>query len=140
MRRLETTTLGLLAIHALAAVACGFLLPSKAACIALYGLLNNGILLAYYGSPLSSIKQVLRTKSAESIHRPMVALNGLNALFWSTYALALKDLYILVPNSIGAVLSAVQLGLSVAMPASPAAADDEPVVEEVPAGAVAGAA
>ena len=38
-------------------------------------------------------------------------LSGINALFWSSYAIAIKDLYILIPNAIGAALCTVQAAL-----------------------------
>ena len=79
---------------------------------------------AYYGAPLSSIQEVLRTRSSTTIHKPMVALNGLNAAFWSSYALAVGDPYILVPNAIGAALSAVQMGLCALFPAAAAEGAD----------------
>ena len=36
---------------------------------------------------------MLKTRSAASIYMPTVLLNGLNAAFWSTYALAIKDVW-----------------------------------------------
>ena len=79
------------------------------------GLVCNGILLAYYGAPLSTIGTVLKERSARSIYLPMVVLNGLNAAFWSMYALAIGDKYILVPNAIGFVLAAAQSMLCLAL-------------------------
>ena len=54
------------------------------------------------------MQTVVAERSAESIYYPTVALNGVNALFWSTYALAIRDKYLLVPNAIGVALCAVQ--------------------------------
>ena len=118
-----------------AGAACAFLLPTRAAMISLYGFVCNGVLLMYYGAPLSSLKTVLSTRSAESIYYPTVALNGANSLFWSTYALAIKDRYLLVPNAIGVALAAVQTLLCVAFgqlsggrgPLSHAAPDSTPL-------------
>lgn len=58
LQRIERISLALVTIHLTAGLACAFLLPTRAAMISLYGLVCNGILLAYYGAPLSSIKQV----------------------------------------------------------------------------------
>jgi solute carrier family 50 protein (sugar transporter) len=57
--------------------------------------------------------QVITTRSAESIYLPTVLISGINAIFWSSYALAIKDLYILIPNAIGAALCAAQAALCI---------------------------
>ena len=101
--------------HSAAGLACAFLLPTRQAMVSLYGIVCNGILLAYYGAPLSTIGTVLKKRSAASIYLPMVLLNGMNAAFWSAYALAIHDVYILVPNAIGLGLAGVQTLLCVAM-------------------------
>merc|ERR1719421_1181772 len=95
-------------IHTAASLTCAFVLPTRAAMISLYGIICNGILLMYYGAPLSSIKTVLQSRSAASIYFPTVLLNGINAVFWSVYALAIRDKYLLIPNAIGASLCAIQ--------------------------------
>ena len=63
---------------------------------------------------MSSIGKVLKEKSASSIYFPTVLVNGINGIFWSIYALAISDVYILVPNAIGAALAAVQTVLCAA--------------------------
>lgn len=107
-KSLEKTMLAMVAIHAIAGTACAFFLPDRAAMVALYGFVNNAILLCYYGAPLSTIGAVLKTKSANSIFFPTVLINGLNGAFWSIYALAINDTYLLVPNAIGFALASIQ--------------------------------
>jgi len=113
-KRIEVLAMAMAAVHIAAGAVCAFFLPTRAAMISLYGLVCNGVLLMYYGAPLSSLKTVLADRSAESIYYPTVALNGANSLFWSTYALAIRDRYLLVPNAIGIALAAVQTVLCVA--------------------------
>jgi len=107
-KRIESIAMLMACVHLAAGLACAFLLPTRAAMISLYGLVCNGILLAYYGAPLSSMAKVLSSRNADSIYLPTVLLNGLNALFWSAYALAISDQYLLVPNAIGVGLCALQ--------------------------------
>lgn len=107
-RKIERLAMLMATVHTAAGLACAFLLPSRQAMISLYGIVCNAILLMYYGAPLSTIGKVLKERSASSIYVPTVLLNGLNAAFWSTYALAIKDVWILVPNAIGFVLSGAQ--------------------------------
>jgi len=77
-KSLEKMMMAMTAIHVAAATTCAFFLPDRAAMISLYGIVNNAILLMYYGAPLSTIGTVLATKSADSIFFPTVLINGLN--------------------------------------------------------------
>jgi solute carrier family 50 protein (sugar transporter) len=63
-----------------------FFLPDRAAMAATYGLVNNAILLAYYGAPLSTISAVFKEKSAKSIYFPTVFINGINGTPPHTHA------------------------------------------------------
>lgn len=107
-RRLEMTSILMAAVHVAAGLACAFLLPTQAAMVSLYGLVCNAILLCYYGAPLSSIGKVIKARDSESIYFPTVLINGLNACFWSAYAVAIRDKYVLIPNAIGASLALIQ--------------------------------
>jgi len=122
--RIEKLSLLMGAIHVCAGLTAAFLLPTRSAMVALYGIVCNGILLAYYGAPLTTIGTVLRERSAASIYLPTVLVNGANAIFWSTYALAIRDRYLLVPNAIGAMLAIVQTALCMAFRAKEATAGD----------------
>jgi solute carrier family 50 protein (sugar transporter) len=106
--RIETVMMAMVAIHLAAATTSAFFLPDREAMSSLYGMVNNAILLAYYGAPLSTIGKVLSEKNSDSIYFPTVLINGINGVFWSVYALAIKDTYMLIPNAIGASLAAVQ--------------------------------
>jgi solute carrier family 50 protein (sugar transporter) len=112
-KRIETVMMAMIGIHLAAATTSAFFLPDRAAMSSLYGLVNNAILLAYYGAPLSTIGKVLSEKNSDSIYFPTVFLNGVNGMFWSVYALAIKDTYMLLPNAIGASLALIQALLCV---------------------------
>jgi solute carrier family 50 protein (sugar transporter) len=112
-RKIENVFMAMMAVHVVAGTTCAFFLPDAKAMAGLYGLVNNAILLLYYGAPLSTIGKVLKDRSAASIYFPTVAVNGLNGCFWSTYALAINDWYLFVPNAIGASLAAIQAVLCV---------------------------
>lgn len=76
--RIETVMMAMVAIHLATAATSAFFLPDREAMSSLYGLVNNAILLAYYGAPLSTIGQVLSEKNSDSIYLPTVVLNGVN--------------------------------------------------------------
>jgi solute carrier family 50 (sugar transporter) len=85
------------------------------------GLITNCLLVIFYGGPLSTIKQVITSRSAASIHGPTMVTNTLNGIFWAAYGFAVSDHFISVPNSLGAVLGGIQFVLYVAFPRTTAA-------------------
>lgn len=67
----------------------------------LWGYTANAILLIYYAAPLSTILEVLRTKSSSTLHWPLVLMNTINGALWLAYGLAIHDYFIWVPNGVG---------------------------------------
>ncbi|KAJ4821409.1 Bidirectional sugar transporter SWEET [Rhynchospora pubera] len=64
---------------------------------------------AMYASPLSVMKLVIQTKSVKYMPFFLSLVSFLNGLCWTAYSLLRFDLYILIPNGLGALLAAVQL-------------------------------
>ncbi|KAL3833167.1 hypothetical protein ACJIZ3_007903 [Penstemon smallii] len=63
-----------------------------------------------YGSPLTILKQVMKTKSVEYLPFWICLAGFLNGITWFTYAnLKVFDLYIAIGNGIGGLLGAIQL-------------------------------
>lgn len=73
-------------------------------------------LVFFYGAPLSTIWTVVKQRNAQSIHLPTLITNTLNSSFWLAYGLAVKDVFIVVPNGMGAALGAIQVVLLVLFP------------------------
>jgi Sugar efflux transporter for intercellular exchange len=88
------------------------------------GLATNCFLVIFYAGPLSTIKQVITTRNAASIHGPTMVTNTLNGIFWAAYGFAVSDYFISIPNSLGTVLGALQLGLYLAFPRTVAISND----------------
>jgi solute carrier family 50 (sugar transporter) len=78
--------------------------------------LVNLNLVFFYGSPLSTIFQVVRTRSSSSIHVPTMVTNTANGIFWCAFGVAVMDFFIAVPNGLGAVLGGLQCALCVLFP------------------------
>ncbi|GMF59528.1 unnamed protein product [Phytophthora fragariaefolia] len=57
------------------------------------------------------MKRVVRTKSAASLPISLCTVNLLNGLLWVAFGITEGDYYVLTPNAIGSVLSAVQVAL-----------------------------
>ena len=72
------------------------------------GVLVNINLVFFFGSPLYTIRQVLRDKCSNSIHAETMYLNLLNTTFWSAYGITQMDPVIYVPNLIGLMLGIAQ--------------------------------
>ncbi|XP_071713045.1 bidirectional sugar transporter SWEET4-like [Rutidosis leptorrhynchoides] len=64
-----------------------------------------------YGSPLTIMWKVIKTKSVEFMPFPLSLAAFLNGCCWTAYALLKFDLFILIANGTGAVLGFAQLVL-----------------------------
>ncbi|XP_044969162.1 bidirectional sugar transporter SWEET6a-like isoform X1 [Hordeum vulgare subsp. vulgare] len=62
-----------------------------------------------YASPLTIMGKVISTKSVEYMPFFLSLVNFLNGSCWLTYALIKFDLYITIPNGLGAVFGVIQL-------------------------------
>lgn len=68
--------------------------------------------IALFASPLSTVKTVVETKSADSIPLPFSLASLLCCFFWSvTGILELHDLNVIVPNALGFLFGLAQVGL-----------------------------
>eukprot|EP00747_Dinoflagellata_sp_TGD_P016120 gnl/TRDRNA2_/TRDRNA2_124872_c1_seq1.p1 gnl/TRDRNA2_/TRDRNA2_124872_c1~~gnl/TRDRNA2_/TRDRNA2_124872_c1_seq1.p1 ORF type:complete len:125 (+),score=7.10 gnl/TRDRNA2_/TRDRNA2_124872_c1_seq1:47-376(+) len=77
----------------------------------------TGFLLTYYASPFSTLTKVVKERSSASLYPPMSTMIVVNAGLCIAYGLALDDLFIAVPNGIGAALGSIQLLLCLFFPA-----------------------
>lgn len=68
--------------------------------------------IAMFGSPLSSLKTVIQTKSASSIPLPFTIATCLNCVFWSVVGIfQMKDAKVYVPNVLGLSFGIAQVAL-----------------------------
>ena len=68
--------------------------------------------IALFASPLSTLKTVMETKSADSIPLPFSIASLLCCFFWSvTGILELHDMNVIVPNALGFMFGLAQVGL-----------------------------
>jgi len=68
----------------------------------MWGFTANGILLMYYGAPLSTVVTVVKTKSSTTLNLPLSIMQTINGCLWLGYGIAVSDPFIYVPNAIGA--------------------------------------
>jgi len=74
--------------------------------------------IATIASPLLDVGQVIRTKNTESLPFFLCVANMGVSLQWLLYGVLMDDFYMKVPNTIGAILSAVQLSLFIIYPSN----------------------
>jgi len=73
------------------------------------GVIVNLNLVIFYGAPLSTIYTVITEKNSSSIHVRLMITSLLNSIFWTVYGLAILDIFIIVPNSMGCLFGAIQV-------------------------------
>mmetsp|Transcript_35547 Transcript_35547/g.66225 ORF Transcript_35547/g.66225 Transcript_35547/m.66225 type:complete len:305 (+) Transcript_35547:97-1011(+) len=106
-------------------VAYAAVVPGGAVAVGNLGMLVGIIM---YGAPLSSLKEVLRTESSETLPVLQSFLGFLNSSCWLTVGLRSGKLPVWGPNIIGMLLSLVQLALIYKYPAKPETSlEDDPV-------------
>ncbi|KAL8457744.1 hypothetical protein ACS0TY_035564 [Phlomoides rotata] len=67
--------------------------------------------IAMYGSPLTVMSRVIKTKSVKYMPLPLSLANLANGIVWSIYALIKFDPFILIPNGLGCFSGVLQLVL-----------------------------
>uniref|UniRef100_A0A7S3NR04 Sugar transporter SWEET1 n=1 Tax=Aureoumbra lagunensis TaxID=44058 RepID=A0A7S3NR04_9STRA len=106
---LEIIALSATSMHIIATLFTTFLLKSQKQRQLFTGYLANIILIIFYAAPLSTLADVLATKSAASIYAPLSIIAGVNSALWVIYGLAIKDFFLAIPNGAGLLLAIVQL-------------------------------
>lgn len=65
--------------------------------------------IAFYGAPLVAMRNVIETKSVEFMPLSLSLTGFVNGIVWSAYSILRFDLYLLINNGFGALISTLQL-------------------------------
>jgi hypothetical protein len=84
--------------------------------ILIVGVAVNLNLVIFYASPLSTILTVFQTGCSCTIHVATTLTILFSGVFWSAFGFATGDWVIIIPNTMGVLLSSVQLGLCIVYP------------------------
>lgn len=73
------------------------------------GFVSSFVSVCMFASPLVTLKQVLQTKSTESLPAPMILVGCCCTFLWTWYGLRLDDVFVYVPNGIALCLGVLQV-------------------------------
>ncbi|ORX46389.1 hypothetical protein BCR36DRAFT_331754 [Piromyces finnis] len=71
------------------------------------------VLCAMYVSPLTSMKEVIKSKNSSSINTLMTIASFINGFLWLVYGIFFNDFYVWFPNGLGVVSALLQIFLIV---------------------------
>lgn len=81
------------------------------------GYLGCVVTVAFFFSPLSTLREIMKTNDASSLYLPSIIAILINCLNWTFYGtVSLNDPAIWIPNLIGAILAIIQLGFKLTYP------------------------
>jgi hypothetical protein len=82
-----------------------------------FALSGNVLSMVYYAAPLSTIQEVISNEDSSSLYAPMLVANLANSLMWTIYGFyGIDDVFVYIPNAIGAALASLQLSLTLVYP------------------------
>ncbi|GMI41058.1 hypothetical protein TeGR_g2279 [Tetraparma gracilis] len=108
-KNLLLVQLAITALLVSATLAFFFLAASSTTSTTVFVSLATAICVVKYASPLSVIKLVVRTKSTEFMPLPLTLACLACGVLWGAYGLLVEDLWVILPNAAGALLSSFQL-------------------------------
>lgn len=77
------------------------------------------ITVIFFAAPCCMLMDVLRTKSTEMLPLPLILMSFIGSVQWFAFGLIANDLFLQVPNLLGALLSGTQLMLFCLYPNKP---------------------
>lgn len=69
--------------------------------------------LTFSASPLASIRQVMKSKSAESLPFALIMFGFIVSSLWTSYGVLIDNNFVILPNALAAIISGMQLCLFV---------------------------
>lgn len=81
-----------------------------------FGLIVTSLLLLLIASPLVHLAEVIKTKSTDILPFPIILMGTIVTSLWLLYGLIINNVFVIFQNSVGCVLSAMQLSLFVIYP------------------------
>lgn len=112
----DALVISMIAFWAIIIAVLTFVSMPRESQIFLVGVLANVILVLFFVGPLSTMYKIVKQSDSSSIHRPTMMINILSSIIWASYGIGRQDLFMFVPNIIGAALGVLQLALCARYP------------------------
>lgn len=104
----------------LAAIFCevNYVVKNKDTSLNILGFIGCAAALFFFSSPLATVAQVVRSQSTESLPFPLILSAFLVSSLWTLYGVLCDDVFIYVPNFMGALITSCQLALFLIYPSA----------------------
>ena len=83
------------------------------------GLFASTFTVMLFGSPLSTVRTVVKQRNSASILGSLTVAQIINSSLWTAYGVTLRQIFVWAPNGIGLVLGLMQLALKFLYPSDP---------------------
>lgn len=118
--QMEWIFMVVISIYTMLALLCGIIIQDADTNTLIIGSTAMGINILYYASPCSNLIYVIRTRDASSLFMPMLVANLGCSTCWFFYSLlALGDMNIYIPNSIGITLTLIAMACKISFGDNP---------------------
>ncbi|KAJ3195349.1 hypothetical protein HK101_000461 [Irineochytrium annulatum] len=108
VRIVEVILLGVsMAVYLLSAIS--FISLGEESAKLTLGFMTNVILVAFYGSPLTVMWEVVRERDSSGLNTAIAVTSLINSSLWVVYGQVIVDWFITVPNALGVIFSVTQL-------------------------------
>ena len=92
---------------------------TSSAAATVLGLWASAFTVVLFGSPLTTLQSVLRTRNSASILFRLALAQTTNAALWTAYGIVKNQPFVYAPNGIGLLLGLIQLTVRTIIPADP---------------------
>jgi len=92
---------------------------TKAASSTVLGLWASAFTVVLFGSPLTTLQTVIRTRNSSSILFRLSLAQTTNAALWTAYGIVMQQAFVWAPNGVGLILGLIQLAVRIIIPADP---------------------
>ncbi len=73
------------------------------------GIIASFFAILMFASPIAQIREIINDKNSHRVSPLLYGMMILNCVFWVIYGFGINNIYIITPNSIGALIGAITL-------------------------------
>ncbi|XP_059475264.1 sugar transporter SWEET1 [Neocloeon triangulifer] len=94
-------------------------MPDNTTAKAHLGFICCCVTIVFFAAPFATLAHVIKVKSTESLPFSMIVANTIVSAEWMTYGFIIDDAYVEITNSLGCIISGIQLSLFLKYPSTP---------------------